>query len=563
MLVTNDAAVQSEAATRPAANIAAPQPATWWIIVVIALVAYLLPLRALLHAPGAAMEEGFMLVFPDRVLHGAIPNKDFLYLYGPGSLWALAAVYKVFGTNLVVERLAGLTQLVGLAVGAGMLTRWWGRSVAIAAVVLNVMFVMPSLQLIAIPWTGGVALALGAFVALLQARHDAGGRWALIGGVLAGFAMLFRIDIGLALALGGTAALWGLARPIIKRAVIGTGIGLAPYLVHLATAGPARVWRGMLIDPMIHLRAARHLPVPPDPGRLVGVARVIAAVDRSWPLPRLTPAQQLFVWFVLLAFLAVALVAFGIWRVRRDPSAFRPRVLLAGALFGLGMFPQAVQRADSAHLAWVSGTVVVLLPAVLADAITLVRPGWRMSRVGIGAGVGVVLAVSLLFPTYTARRYVSAVQDSVHLPTTIDITNEGRTWYVGDDPGLARSIDALLRAVEREVPPGSRVIVGNTDMRRVPYNDTFLYYLLPRYVPGTASMEFEPGLTNRRGTTLTGEMERADAFIASDRWLSWDEPNDSMKPGDPGPADVLHRDFCLKDDFGNGFELFLRCTPGQ
>jgi hypothetical protein len=559
VLVTNDAAVQSEPATR----IAAPQPATWWIIVVIASVAYLLPLRALLHAPGAAMEEGFMLVFPDRVLHGAIPNKDFLYLYGPGSMWALAAVYKVFGTNLVVERLAGLTQLVGLAVGAGMLTRWWGRSVAIAAVVLNVMFVMPSLQLIAIPWTGGVALALGALVALLQARHDASGRWALIGGVLAGFAMLFRIDIGLALALGGTAALWGLARPIIKRAVIGTGIGLAPYLVHLATAGPATVWRGMLIDPMIHLRAARRLPVPPDPGRLVGVARVIAGVDRSWPLPRLTPAQQLFVWFVLLAFLAVALVAFGIWRVRRDPSAFRPRVLLAGALFGLGTFPQAVQRADSAHLAWVSGTVVVLLPAALADAITLVRPGWRMSRVGIRAGVGVVLAVSLLLPTYTARRYVSAVQDSVHLPTTIDITNEGCAWYVGDDPGLARSIDALLRAVERDVQPGSRVIVGNTDMRRVPYNDTFLYYLLPRYVPGTASMEFEPGLTNRPGTTLTAEMERADAFIASDRWLSWDEPNDSMKPGDPGPADVLHRDFCLKDDFGNGFELFLRCTPGQ
>ena len=32
--------------------------------------------------------------------------------------------------------------------------------------------------------------------------------------------------------------------------------------------------------------------------------------------------------------------------------------------------------------------------------------------------------------------------------------------------------------------PGGRVIVGNTDMRRVPYNDTFLYYLLPHYTPG-------------------------------------------------------------------------------
>lgn len=572
--MSSDAAVQSEAAPVAASRFAAPTPAAWWIIVAVAAVAYALPLRALLHSPGAAMEEGFMLVFPDRVLHGAVPNKDFLYLYGPGSLWALAAVYKVFGTHLLVERLAGLAQLVGMAVGAGLLVRWWGRSVAVTAVVLNVMFVMPSLQLIAIPWTGGAALALGSLVALLHARHDVdvdvdvdvddrAGRWALIGGVLAGFAMLFRIDLGLALALGGAAALWALPRPIVRRALIGTGIGLAPYLVHMAMAGPATVWRGMLIDPMIHLRAARHLPVPPDPNHLVGVARVIAAFDPSWPLPRFSPSQQLFVWFVLLAVLAVALLVFAIWCVRRTPGAFRPRVLLAGALFGLGIFPQAVQRADSAHLAWVSGTIVVLLPAALAEAIALVRPAWRMSRVGLGAGVGVIVGVSLLFPTYTARRYIGAVQDSVHLPKTIEISNEGRSWYVGNDAGFAHSIEALLRAVERDVKPGGRVIVGNSDMRRVPYNDTFLYYLLPRFVPGTASMEFEPGLTNRPGTTLTGEMRRADAFIASDRWLGWDEPNDAMKPGDPGPADVLHQEFCLKQDFGNGFKLFLHCPPGQ
>jgi len=516
------------------------------------------------------MEEGFMLVFPDRVLHGAIPNRDFLYLYGPGSLWTLAAVYKVFGTHLLVERLAGLAQLVGMAAGAGLLVRWWGRPVAVAAVLLDVMFVMPSLQLIAIPWTGGAALALGSLVALLHARHhhavgDEGGdrarRLALAGGVLAGVAMLFRIDIGLALVLGGAAALWALPRAIVERALLGAALGLSPYLVHLATAGPGAVWRGMLVDPMIHLRAARHLPVPPDPNHLVGVARVIAAVDRSWPLPRLTPAQQLFAWFVLLVLLAGALLAFATWTVRRDPGALRPRVLLAGALFGLGILPQAVQRADSAHLAWVSGTIVALVPAALAESATLLRPRWKATWVGAGAGLAVIAGVALLLPTYTARRYVSAVQDSIHLPRSIEIGNEGRSWYVGDDPGFARSIEALLRAVERDVPPGGRVIVGNTDMRRVPYNDTFLYYLLPRFVPGTASMEFEPGLTNRRGTALTREMHRADAFIASDRWLSWDEPNDAMKPGDPGPAAALHDEFCLKDDFGNGFKLFLRCGP--
>jgi hypothetical protein len=530
----------------------------------------MLPLRALLHSPGAAMEEGFMLVFPDRVLHGAVANKDFLYLYGPGSLWSLAAIYKVFGTHLVVERLAGFLQLVAMATGTGLLVRWWGRWVAVAAVILNVLFVMPSLQLIAIPWTGGAALGIGALCAWLQARHEGttdassrAARWATAGGVLAGFAMLFRIDLGLAVALGGAAALWGVSGRVIRRALIGTGIGLAPYLVQLATAGVGNVWRGMIVDPMIHLRSARHLPIPPSPRHLVGVARVIAAVDRSWPLPRLSPAQQLFVWFLLLSLLTVALVALGALLVHRDPGAFRPRVLLAGALFGAGIFPQAVQRADSAHLAWVSGVVVALLPAALVEVAHLRRPAWRPAAVGLGAGLAVITAVALLFPTYTARRYIGAVQDSIHLPKSIAITNEGRSWYVGDDPSFAQSITSLLQAVEREVKPGSRIIVGNTDMRRVPYNDTFLYYLLPRYVPGTASMEFEPGLTNRKGTPLTQEMERADAFIASDRWLSWDEPNSSMKPGDPGPAEVLHRDFCLHDDFGNGFKLFLRCANDQ
>jgi hypothetical protein len=154
------------------------------------------------------------------------------------------------------------------------------------------------------------------------------------------------------------------------------------------------------------------------------------------------------------------------------------------------------------------------------------------------------------------------VQDSFNLPKTIAITRHGRTFYVGSDSSFAHSIESLLDAVERDVKPGSRIIVGNTDLRRVPNVDSFLYYLLPKYEPGTSFVEFEPGLTNRRGTPLTGEMRRADAFIASDRWLAaWEEPNTSMKPGDPGPGEVLRERFCLKEDFGNGFKLFLRCAP--
>src|SRR5271165_2512089 len=107
---------------------------TWPTIAAVTAVAFVLPLRALLHSAGPAMEEGFMLVFPDRVLHGAVANKDFFYLYGPGSLWVLAAIYKLFGVHILVERAVGLAQLVGVAVGAAAIVRWWGRWVAAAAI---------------------------------------------------------------------------------------------------------------------------------------------------------------------------------------------------------------------------------------------------------------------------------------------------------------------------------------------------------------------------------------------------------------------------------------------
>jgi len=545
-----------------------PRPAkTWPTIAAVTTVAFVLPLRALLRSAGPAMEEGFMLVFPDRVLHGAIANKDFFYLYGPGSLWVLAAIYKVFGVHILVERTVGLAQLVGVAVGAAAVVRWWGRWVAAAAILLSVMFVMPSLQLTAIPYTGGVAIGLASLAALVQVRHDsatgaaqAAQRWAVVGGVAAGVAMLYRIDLAFAVTFAGAAVLWGLPGPLVRRAIAGLAFGLSPYVLQVALAGPGTVWQGMIVDPMLRLRSGRRLPVPPSPSHLQGVARVIVAVDRWWPLPRLSPAQQLFAWFWLLAFVAVGLVALAIWCVRRSPGAFRPRVLLAGSLFGLGTFPQAVQRADSAHFAWVSSVVVVLIPAAIVEVTTQLRPTWRIPRVGLAASVAIIVASSLVLPTYTARRYVALVQDAFAKSDTTPITNDGRTFYVGADPSVVRSIEALLATVDRDAKPGSRVIVGNTDLRRTPYVDTFLYYLLPRLVPGTYFMEFEPGLTNRAGTRLTADMRRADVFIASDRWLSWDEPNTSMKPGDPGPGQVLRRDFCLRASFGNGYSLYLHCS---
>ena len=74
-----------------------------------------------------------MLVFPRLLRDGWVPNVDFLHLYGPGSLHALAGWYAAFGDALEVQRTFGLLQHLGIITAIYVLTRVWGRAVALMA----------------------------------------------------------------------------------------------------------------------------------------------------------------------------------------------------------------------------------------------------------------------------------------------------------------------------------------------------------------------------------------------------------------------------------------------
>src|SRR5512143_2801950 len=180
-------------------------------LTIVALV-FALPLRGLLRAPGPPMEEGFMLTFPERVLHGAVPNRDFLHLYGPGSLWVLAGVYKVFGTSLTVERLFGLVQHAGVGYGVFFVARWWGRRVAVVSAFLAITIMLPPAGLTAFAWTGGVALGLLGLAVGLHARAAADDRraraLAIASGVLFGVAFLYRLDLVVGCGLAIVVLLW-------------------------------------------------------------------------------------------------------------------------------------------------------------------------------------------------------------------------------------------------------------------------------------------------------------------------------------------------------------------
>ena len=213
----------ADASARPGRNIGSERRRNALALAIVALV-FALPLRGLLRAPGPPMEEGFMLVFPEQVLKGAIPNRDFLHLYGPGSLWALAGVFKVFGVSLLSERGFGLVQQLAIVFGIYALARRWGRVLALAAAVTSALIIIP-FGLTALAWVGGVGLAVCGLAAGVEARADrddrGARRWALAAGLLLGLAVLFRLDLVLGVGLATVALVWGMPRTRISR--VGAG----------------------------------------------------------------------------------------------------------------------------------------------------------------------------------------------------------------------------------------------------------------------------------------------------------------------------------------------------
>lgn len=539
----------------------------------IVLCGFALPLRGLLRYQGPPMEEGFMLVFPERLLQGDIPNRDFLHLYGPGSVWVLAAVYKILGTTLTVERLFGLLQNMGIVFAVFALARPWGRRLATTCALASLVIVIGPIGLTALAWNGAVALGTGGLAVTLAARrrYDQGDlsgadRLLLTGGVLAGSALLYRPDLIVAVALGFAAALWTLPRPRLVRFGVAFVAVCSLYLVHMAMAGPGNALQGMLLDPVFHLRGGRSLPVPPSWSHFDGWLQKAAGLRTpAWPLPALPAPKQVFIWFFILPLIALFNVAVGIWRVRSDRAAWRPRVLLAVGLFGLGMLPQALQRPDTAHLAWASCVPLALLPVALSEV--LQRPLRRFARWLPAAVAGALVGVLLVgvIPFQTVRLYSDlAGQTFGHEVFGAPMSRNGRVFYYGSEDAAAAA-QRLIDRLSTDSKPGEKLLVGPVDMRQTPYSDAFFYYLFPELPPATRYIEMDPGMANAADSGLAGEVASADWLILSNVWTGWEEPNDSTKFGPNEPNEVVQRDFCKVDSYLSAdgsrvwFDLYRRC----
>lgn len=528
----------------------------------------LLPLWGLWLAAGPPMEEGFMLVFPELVLDGAVPNKDFLHLYGPGSLWVLAAVFAVFGVSLGAQRVVGFFQHVGVAFGIYALLRPWGPWVAGGGGVMAAVIVITPSGLSALAWIGGVALGLwfvNAGLGATEADVDSPRQRRLLAtaGLLAGAALLYRLDLVLAIGLSALVILAGLDVSGRKRLVVWTAVGVSPYLVHLATAGVGNVVQGMLIEPVFELRGGRRLPLPPSWDAYDGfLQRSIVFDEPPWPFWSPPGTAQDTLWLAGIVLGTILVVVMGVVCLRRGD-----RRLLAIAAFSAGILPQALQRPDSTHLAWVSCVTFAVVPAALVE----LRRQWsgRIPRSTVARSLGalaVPLAVTLiLVPDFTWRAYADSVRQTFGERRTAEaMRHDGRKFLYGR-PDAVDAVNAMLPRVDEVSEPGDLLFVGSGDLRKTPYSEAFLYHLLPDLRPATRYIEMDPGVANAEDSGMAAEVAAADVVILSTIRDDWEEPNDSREFGSDEPNRVLAEHFCLVASYGEGtpgrglYELYDRC----
>ncbi|MCY3850097.1 MAG: glycosyltransferase family 39 protein [Acidimicrobiaceae bacterium] len=498
----------------------------WLLATVPFLFLFQFPLGALFAEPGNTMEEGTLLIGGELVLRGWTPHGDFEHLYGPADLWTLAAAFSIFGVSITVERVVGLLYRVVLLWAIYRIAGRWGTGVATATAGLAWLLIAP-FGLIAYSWIAALAFGVAALAVALDA-DESSHRW-LAAGALAGVALLFRADLILALALGLGPLVRAAGREHQKRFVAGLGGGAVGYVVHLATAGPAAVVEGMLIDPVVRLRAGRRLPVPPNSDTADEFfARLDDFIRGPDNLPGLgRPAQitALF-WVTLLA------AVLTIWLVRRD------RRLRAFSLLAVGAIPQLLQRPTPNHIKFVG---VLIFPAL---AIALARHlRWRALS-GLAA-VWVFACLAAIAPHYVGR---AAFDTYFETDLGAELAFNSRAIAVDSDDVV--DLFSILRTLDSLAEPGDSVFVGPERLARTNYSETFLYHLLPDYEPASYHIQMNPGLANREGGRLAADIEQADWLILTNLFNGWSEPNDSTADGDLRADAVVESSFCPVSSFG-------------
>ncbi len=430
--------------------------------------------------------------------HGALPYRDYWWLYGPGGPILSAVVTFVFGPSILVIRLLGLLLIaVQGAVGYRLLRPRAPHPVAALLMIggLGAYSFVLAVDLSA--WSLALTLAL-AGLTLQQAGHER------TAGVFLGFAFLARFDVGV------YAVVAALLLPPRRKLMIGFGALAVPVGLFMALTTPLPdLVQQVIWFPLIGTRQFRSVPPP----QADGVENVL-----------------LFVTLVIVPKLAIA-VAAAACLLRRLPRFVLPLVVFAA----LCQF-QSVSRADIYHQAQAAIPGLILL-GIMAGPFAV--PGGRAlplraryRRLGAFAGLALTCVLCLILGSFS-------------------LLQVERGSMAPSEEGFVAGVRTLLASTTRDEP----VFVALTSNRITLLNPMLAYYLADRRAGAWATMD-NPGVTNtdavQQRTVDELRASRTEVIYLDKDWADASEPtNDSAIPGSTILDTYLAATYITVCDYGS------------
>jgi hypothetical protein len=143
------------------------------------------------------VDEGYFLDLSSRVLHGALPYRDFDTYYTPGVFYLFALVLKLFGASMLPIRLL----MAGVRAAIALLLLVLGRRCApwpIAVLPLAILLLLDHWPIEPEPHPSWPALLACLLAMELTARHlgSSRRRWLALAGAAAGLSFLFKQNTG-------------------------------------------------------------------------------------------------------------------------------------------------------------------------------------------------------------------------------------------------------------------------------------------------------------------------------------------------------------------------------
>lgn len=518
-------------------------------LTIVFLVSYFFLFFGMMRRPGM-YDEGIVLTGAMRVAAGQVPHRDFYFIYGPAEIYALAGLFKVFGPSVLAERLFDLfiKALVVTSVFA-ILAACCRKSVAVFISIVTILwlFGLNEFGLAVMPVSILNLISSVLILPVFEGRFSA--KRMMAAGAVAGTALLFRYDTGVAL-LGIHACV----------------IAIAVYLQPKGTANKPRIfvsafWPYLagfglvaLFPVLYYLSVARLNSIAHD---VVVFPRKYYYRSRNLPFPKVTLKyfENIGV-YLPLAIAAMTLYALARQRARRNaPSTIGERKW-DGFLITFGLMLAVMYLKGIIRIAPIQ-MYLAIVPSLLLIAVLFEHRAAfpRVARISINF----LMLLSLLAATWSALHVVrleslyhlSVAQRVLHYPRMA--TPELETAWCDTTNPITRGFcflpeDDRIQAIEfirSHTHAGQTLYSGLRQHDRVFANDNLIYFAT-QLLPATRWSHFDPDLQNRSDiqTQMVHELEQnAPPYLVLDSEFDLvREPNESSKSSGVTLLDSYIRD---------------------